>query len=224
MISLLSSPKVRLALIVNGLYFVSLFTPSAPHRRPSFFERARAIRDARAETLADYELRRPATADDSGFASSYVSGGQLQVSLKKDLTLVEDHGRTLTLSPSFIVSTEPGAKPDFVTLNFITFSEKGGCPGDCPLTITADGVTVWTSYSHGRSPGWERASTPYSTSLVNGKVVETLAAESLSTKMSYDNFIDMLNADRVTIRLGPHWVVLKPEQLEALRDMHRRLL
>lgn len=30
----LSNPKVRLALIVNGLYFISVFTPTPRHARP----------------------------------------------------------------------------------------------------------------------------------------------------------------------------------------------
>ena len=45
--SWLSSPKVRLALIVNGLYFISLFTPTTPYTRPRLFARARANREAR---------------------------------------------------------------------------------------------------------------------------------------------------------------------------------
>src|ERR1044072_4211322 len=43
----LSNPKVRLALIVNGLYFISLLPPATPHPRPRFFARGGERPDAR---------------------------------------------------------------------------------------------------------------------------------------------------------------------------------
>ncbi|HEX8147213.1 MAG TPA: hypothetical protein VF591_08550 [Pyrinomonadaceae bacterium] len=220
----LASSKVRLALIVNGLYFISLFTtPSPRHARPRFFAQARQqvqARRAAEATQPGYVPLPPPTAPSS--ASAYESGGMLHVSLDKDLTLVKKPGRTVLLLPSFGASKVSAAGPESVLLNFIIYSDKEACPGDCPLTINADGVTVWTSYSFGA--GWQRERAPGSSStLADGSVVETLAAESLSTNVKYDNFIDIISARRVIIRLGSDRVELTADQIEALRDMHRRL-
>ena len=222
--SWLSSPKVRLALIVNGLYFISIFTPPTPHTRPRLFAHARATREARpASLLPQYDIP-PASPYKLSRASAFESGGLLHVSLNQDLTLDERPGRTLLLSPTFSARINPAAEPTFVNFNFFLYSGKETCPDDCPLTITADGVTVWTSYSHGDSPGWQRKLVPHSTEmLLDGGVVETTGAESLSTQVSYEGFIQMLSAKRVIVRLGPSWVELNYDQLEALRDMHRRL-
>lgn len=210
--SWLTSPKVRLALIVNGLYFISLFTPSQPHRRPRLFARARL-------PLAE----RPAS-DASNRVTTFDNGNKLYVTLSKDLILVQRTGWKLLLSPSLSAGTHPAEEPEFVLLTFILFSKDGACPGDCPLTITADGVTMWTSYSHGDAPGWERERVPQSSEkLADGRVVETPGVESLSTKMTYKNFVNMISAKRVIVRLGPDWVELNDDQLEALRDMYRHI-
>ena len=222
--SWLSSPKVRLALIVNGLYFISLFTPAARHGRPHLFARARATPAAREVSTVqpDPALFPPPAAPSR--ASAFESGGLLHVSLNKDMTLVQRPGRTVLLSSSFIAPTNPSAEPDSVVLNFIVYSDKETCPDACPLTINADGVTVWTSYAHGDSPGWRRERVPYSsTKHADGQVIETMAAESLSTRMSYKAFLDMISARHVVVRLGPDWVELAAYQTEALRDMHRLL-
>jgi hypothetical protein len=219
-----------LALIVNGLYFISLFTPAARPARPHLFSHAREVRVGNAATSAppDYALQPgyvplpPPTAP--SHASAYHSGGQLHVSLTKDLTLIKRPGRTLLLSPSFNAPLNPSGEPDAVRLNFIIYSDKETCPAYCPLTINADGRTVWTSYLNGDPLGWQREHVPHSSEkLADGQVVETMAAESLSTLMSYKEFIDMISAKRVIVRLGPDWVELTADQIEALRDMHRRL-
>ncbi|HEX8188718.1 MAG TPA: hypothetical protein VF586_10220 [Pyrinomonadaceae bacterium] len=219
----LASPKVRLALIVNGLYFISLFTTPSPHRtRPHFFAQAREqvqVQRAAGAMQPVYVPLPPPTAPSR--ASAFDAGGMLHVSLNNDLTLVKKPGRTVLLSPSFSAS-KAAAGPETVLLNFIIYSDKVACPDDCPLTINADGVTVWTSYSFGAT--WQRERVPGSSSaLADGRVVETLAAESWSTNVKYDNFIDIISARRVIIRLGSDWVELTADQIEALRDMHRCL-
>src|ERR1044071_1504557 len=216
-----SSPKVRLALIVNGLYFISLFTPTTPHTRPRLFAHAREPWRKSAPQPDHVPLAPPIAAYR---ASAYESGGLLHVSLTQDMTLVQRPGRKVLFSPSFSAPTRPPAEPDSALLTFIIQAGEQTCQNDCPLTITADGVTVWTSYSHGNSPGWQRERVQHSSAkLEDGQVVETLAAESLSTRMAYDAFIGMISAKRVIIRLGPDWVELTADQIEALRDMHRRL-
>jgi hypothetical protein len=220
--SWLSSPKVRLGLIVNGLYFISLFTPASQHGRPRLFAHA-PERHGDYAVQPDYPALPPPTSQSR--ASAFNSGGLLQVSLKKDLTLMERGGRKLILSPSFNALTRPSVEPNSVLFNFIIYSDKETCAGDCPLTINADGVTVWTSYAHGDSPGWQmRSSVPASSAkLEDGRVIKTMGAESLSTTIPYKDFVDIISATRVVVRLGPDWVELTADQIEALRDMHRHL-
>lgn len=215
-----------MALIVNGLYFISLVTPTTPHTRPRLFAHAREPWNKSAAPPAPQPEHVPLAPPITAYrAAADESGGLLHVSLTKDVTLVQRPGRKVLFSPSFSAPTRPAAEPDSVLLNFIIYAGEQTCPNECPLTITADGVTVWTSYSHGDSPGWQqRGHVPHSSAKSDdGSVVETLAAESLSTRMTYEAFIDMISAKRVIIRLGPDWVELTADQIEALRDMHRRL-
>lgn len=219
--SWLSSPKVRLALIVNGLYFISIFTPTMPHMRPRFFAHARESRGG------DRPLAPPNAADR---ASASESGGLLRVSLNNDLMLVKRPERRLVLSAWFSAPTSPPAEPKSVHLNFILFttSDEASCPGDCPLTIKADEEVLWPKRSavdrEDHSYGWKRESVPHSSDrLADGSVVETMAAESFSAEVPYDTFLDIISAKRVVVRLGPDWVELTNDQIEALRDMHRRL-
>jgi hypothetical protein len=221
----LSSPKVRLALIVNGIYFISLFAASPPPRygRPDFFAQARARRAA----APPQQVRLPPPTAPSR-AAAFESGGVLSVRLKEDLTLVDRPGRTVLLSPSYGAVTYENESPSSVLLNFIIYSDKEACPGDCPLTIAADGKVVWPDYRRADTPGysrgWQRERVPYSsTESADGRVVETMAAESLSMSISYGQFLDTISATRVIIKLGPDRVELTAEQIEALRDMHRRL-
>lgn len=227
----LSSPKVRLALIVNGLYFISVFTPTTPHTRSSFFERARASRGGdHAMTAAqpDYVPLPPPSA--TSRASAFESGGLLHVSLNNDLTLVKRPDHRLVLSPSFSAPTSPPAEPQSALLNFIlyTTSDQETCPGDCPLTVKADDEIVWPKRSAiapgGHTYSWKRGSVPHSSvQLEDGRVVETMGAESFSAEVPYETFLDIISAKRVFVRLGPNWVELTDDQIEALRDMHRRL-
>jgi hypothetical protein len=222
----LSSTKVRLGLIINGLYFISLFTPTTEHRRPNFFSQAREhVAEREATTVhPDPVLPPPTNAPGSALVSE--SNGMLNVSLNKELTLVYRPGRKVILAPWFSVRARRFEEPKSVLFSFVIYTNNETCAGDCPLTITADGVTVWTSYSHGDSHGWLRRSrVPGSSAkLEDGRSIETMSAELLSTLISYKGFVDMIGAKRVVIRLGPDWVELTPDQLEALRDMHRRLL
>ena len=228
--SWLSSPKVRLALIVNGLYFISLFTPTAQHGRPDFFARARATRAERSvpTVQADPAMFPPPSAQSRASASE--SGGHLHVSLNDDLTLVDRPGHKLVLSPSFNASAYPPAEPKSVLLNFILYTNADAltCPGSCPLAIKADAEVVWPERSAidpgGHSYSWKRESVPHSSDrLEDGRVVESMAAESFSAEIPYGKFLDIISARRVVVRLGADWVELNTEQLEALRDMHRRL-
>jgi hypothetical protein len=228
--SWLSSPKVRLALIVNGLYFISLFTPTTPHTRPRLFAHTRGSHPVRRQVPPRPEHIPIAPPSAPSSASAYVSGGMLHLSLNNDLTLVRRPGYTLLLSPSFSAPTYPPAEPEAARLNFLRYSNSnsGPCPGDCPLTIKADGGILWPRPSAGDSGGdsysWKRESVPHSSiKMEDGSVVETLAAESFTAEVPYDTFLDIISARRVSVRLGPDWVELTADQIEALRDMHRRL-
>jgi hypothetical protein len=85
-------------------------------------------------------------------------------------------------------------------------------------------VTLWPESTRAESPGWQRERVPHSSAtLEDGRVVETLAAESLSTRISYEGFTNMTSAKRIIVRLGPDRVELTADQIESLRDMHRRI-
>lgn len=225
-----SNPKVKLALFVNGLYLLSFYAPLSPRdARPHFFAQARekvAVRPAPPARLPDYAPLPPPSAPSR--ATAYESGGMRYVSLTKDLTLVKRPGRTLLLSPSFSARTYPSDGPNFIRLSFIVYADKETCPDDCPLIITADGATLWPS-TEAPDPrfdtqSWKRDKIPHSSSkMEDGSVVETVAAEYFSAEMLYETFLDMVSAKRVIIRLGPDRVELTADQIEALRDMHRRL-
>jgi hypothetical protein len=228
--SWLSSPKVRLALIVNGLYFISLFTPTARHGRPDFFARARATQAGRSVPTVQPDPAMFPPPSGPSRTSAFESGGHLHVSLNDDLTLVNRPGHKLVLSPSFDASAYPPAEPKSVLFNFILYTNADAetCPGSCPLTIKADAEVVWPERfaidPSGHSYSWKRESVPHSSDkLEDGGVVETMGAELFSAEIPYDTFLDIISARSVVVRLGPDWVELSTEQMEALRDMHRRL-
>jgi hypothetical protein len=225
-----AKPKVKLALLVNGLYLLTFFTPSPspPNARQHLFAHTRrqpSAREAPAGLPAHVPLPPPSG---PSRVAAYESGGMLHVSLSNDLTLVKRPGRTLVLSPSFSAPTLPAEEPEFVRLNFILYSDKGTCPGNCPLLIKADGETLWPENASDDSRlntySWRRGNVPHtSTTSEDGLVIETMAAESFETLMPYDAFMRMISAGHVTIRLGPDWVELTANQIETLRDMYRRL-
>lgn len=225
----LSKPKVKLALLVNALYLLTFFTPSSPPntrrhllahtRRPPVARHAPA-------GLPDYVPLPPPSAPSR--AASYESSGMLHVSLSKDLTLVKRPDRELLLSPFFSARAYPPAEPESVRLSFILFSDKGTCPGDCPLSIKADGETVWPEGGAAdpqfNAYGRRRGRVPHTSSTrEDGLVIETKAAESFEVHVPYDVFIRIISARRVIVRLGTEQVELTADQVEALRDMHRRL-
>src|SRR5215210_4299823 len=95
----LSSPKVRLGLIVNGLYFISLFTPATPHNRPRLFAHTRepvvVVSDSMVAAPAPPAYVPFAPPAPRSRAAAYESGRLLHVSLDNDLRLVSRPGRAL---------------------------------------------------------------------------------------------------------------------------------
>jgi hypothetical protein len=218
-------PKVQLGLWVNFIFVIfTMASPPTPvrsavNRLPYAGDRSRSYEPP----SVPYAPLPPASAP--GKATVVNSGGRVSVFLNNDLTLVKKTGRTLVFSPSFSSGTSANDPPLTVMFRFIIFSDKEqACPGNCILNINADGYTVWTTVGEGPS-GWTREKIPATkTTLPDGQVAETLAAETLSTKITYDKFVDIISADRVVLRLGPDTVELTHDQIEALRDMHRQFV
>jgi hypothetical protein len=210
----LSSPKVRLGLIVNGLYFISLFTPAAPHTRPRLFPRAQENYETRAAARRPPVLPPLPSPSTPTKAATYVARqfDQLDVYLTNDFTLVNRPDHRLLLSPTFTTRASKPEPPDSILLRFISFSGERTFSNFTPLIITADGENKLDERAHlwyggGGVPGGE-----------GDPVVEGLGVE-----LPYEVFLEILSARQVIIQLGPDRVELSAEQIEALRDMHRRV-
>jgi hypothetical protein len=225
----LSSSKVRLGLIVNGLYFISLFTPSPEHGRRHLFAHMSPQSSERAAPVAlpdHFPLPPPAA---PSYASAYENDGLLHVSLTKNLMLVRRPDRVLQLALFFHARTNPPREPDSVDFSFSLYTdEEHTYPNDCPFTIIADDMTL--------SPAYVRSgAVPHSSSLSSStqrdpatqseveQMIDSKFLDMVSMSISYEQFVEITSAKRVIIRLGPDWVELSPDQLEAMRDMHRRL-
>ncbi|MBV8857765.1 MAG: hypothetical protein JOZ02_12590 [Acidobacteria bacterium] len=206
----LSSPKVRLALIVNGLYFISLLTPPAAPTRPRLFARAAEARTASKQTQPFAPLA-PPSAPTKATTKVMKEFDQLDVYLENDLLLVSKPGHRLYLSPTFTTKASRPKEPDSVLLRFVSYSDVKTLSNTTPLSITADGVDEVNESTHlwyggGAVPG---SSSP---------VVEGVGVE-----LPYEVFIEIVSARQVIVQLGPDRVELTAVQIEALRDMHRRL-
>ncbi len=220
----LSNPRVRLGLLVNGLYLLSLFIPTqqpTQARRYSYPYEERAERRLRSPfTVPAYAplptLKVPLKAESHYWKES----DQLDIYLTRELILVRQQGHTLLLSPTFTTRTLVPEQPRSVLLYFTSFSHEQFYDKDSPFVVMADGTALWR-YGW-RAPGDETPSNRkamHSAALDgDGQVVETLGHE-----IPYDIFARITRAKHVTIELGPDRVELTPEQLEALRDMNRRL-
>lgn len=221
-------PRVQFGFWVNLVFILYTVVSSAQDcARPSdyeFSERARAYEAATGAAAVPYApLPPPAPPSRVSVAES---GGRINVSLNKDLTLVKKTNRTLMLSPSVSFEPRPEAPPATVTLRFTLFSPGGdACPGACMLVVNADGARVIESAANGaQSSGWTRASVPATTTtLEDGRVAETLAAETFTTQVPYLKFVDIISARRVVVGFGPDRVELTSDQIELLREIYRRL-
>lgn len=220
-----SNPKVRLALIVNGLYFISLFTTTTqPHKRSRIFARDYSeyeLRDARAESKRPPIFAALPPPSGPSKATTWVNKehDQLDVYLTNDLTLVRKPGYRLLLSPTFTTRASDPEAPDTVLLRFISYADKETPSDPGWLTITADGRNMWH----------ENLSNEYSRNIVRradteedkdngGKLVNTAGIN-----LPYNLFVETISARQVIVQFGPDRVELTAEQIEALRDMHRRL-
>ncbi|MCA1622126.1 MAG: hypothetical protein LC795_23215 [Acidobacteria bacterium] len=224
----LSSSKVRVGLLVNGLYLLSLILPSPaqvggrPYAR-TYRERAgdyAAPAPPRALTPPAYPPLPRARGESKVETSQVREADQLEVYLKQDLTLVNELGHKLLLSPTFATRLSRPEAPRTALLRFVSFSTRQFFANDTPVLITADDVKLWRYGADSEADSTpSRAKVLHSASLdERGGVVETIGHE-----IPYEVFYNMLAAEKVTITLGRDSVRLTSEQVEALRDMHRRL-
>jgi hypothetical protein len=220
----LFKPKVQLGLFVNlvfVLFTCATYTPL--HHGRTYVDVGTSALKPMPPSVPYAPLPPPAAPSKSTVVD--LGGGRANVMLTQDMTLVKKPGRTLVFSPSFNVSTLHAEQPSTVTLRFIIFSEKEACPGACMLVINADGSRVWESAADGTSStDWTRVKNPATNmTLPDGQVAVTLAAETLTTRIPYETFFDIIGAKRVVLSLGPDKVELTHDQIDALRDMHRRV-
>ncbi len=218
----LSSSKVRLGLLVNGLYLFSLFLPSPAqvggrsyvrtYGRPTF----EAARTPAKMPPVVVNLPKP-TGPTQATLHRDKGSGSVTVYLGKELTLLERPGSRLLLSPTFTV--QPDGSPDSVLLHFLSYSREHVLATDNMLSIIADGRQVWPPYSADDGMVWK----DWREDLVPPFVTETedVVIENVGKTIPYHVFAKAIGAKTVVLSLGPHLLKLKAEQLEALRDMHR---
>jgi hypothetical protein len=126
----------------------------------------------------------------------------------------------LLLSPTFIMqghSTEP---PRTVLLRFFSFSDAQFFTDESPLIITADDVTAWPDTAL-----FDGYPTPTGARVLHSATTDenSHVAETFGIEIPFETFVEIISAKRVIISLGPDRVELTAEQIEALRDMYRRI-
>jgi hypothetical protein len=215
----LSSPRVRLGLIVNGLYFLSLFSPSPSYTRAKLYARAYESPAGRLRSKGSpgYAPLLPQTGPLKAETRYLYDSQQLEVYLTREIVLVRRRDHTLLLSPTYAMSRLPYSKQTLpVLLHFSSFSHEQLFDRDSSFVITADGVELWR-YGR-RGPGDMTPSNAkglYTAALDdNDQVAETLGHE-----IPYDLFVQLVSAQNVTFELGPDTIELTQGQLDVLRDM-----
>lgn len=217
----LSNPKVRLALIVNGLYFISILMPvTREGRRPRLFARTfenSATREIEPRSKIVFP-RLPAPSGPSR-AATWVnkSHDQLDVYLANDLTLVQRPGYRLQLSPNFTTKASSPEAPPTVLMRFVSYSDRPANLRATRVLITADGVALW---DEGAGPGYfgPQSSTEDKGEGGGGEVVETRGIS-----LPYGIFFELIKSRQVVFKVGSDMFQLTAAQIEALRDMHRCL-
>ena len=219
-------PKVQLGIFVNFVFVMfTLVSSSAGERaaerwNPAFM----------GVEVASLPPPPPPTSPSrrQSRAFTFDEEGRTKVSLYYDLTLVKRPGFQLTLSPSFSMRKSPPMELSNLSLRFMRFSDDKdrGCLDDCRLAISADGERVWPRGAGKRrtTTQWEREIVPHTSTMTgDGRALETMAGDVLTTHVPYDVLTQIISAGRVTVTLGADTVVLTAEQMEALRDMYRQL-
>jgi hypothetical protein len=216
----LSNPKVRLGLIVNIVYFLSVFMPSPQYTRarpfaPAYERPAERLRSKGAPEFAPLPpMKGPLEAETHYWQAS----DQLDIYLTRELLLVRRYDHTLLLSPSLTTKSANPERPSSVLLHFTSFSHEQTFDKNSPFVITADGVALWRYGSHGPGDATLMYSNVLYSAALDGdkQVVETVGHE-----IPYDVFEQLVSARRVAFELGPDSFALTAEQLAALRDMRR---
>src|SRR5688500_13240351 len=211
----LSSRKARLGLLVNGLYLVILLAP------PLYWWRARVFphTSERHRRALVYAPLPPAAGPSKAITYRGHGTNHVEVYLTQDLTLVEQPGHRLLLSPIYTADADAREPPDTILFRFVSCSRAQFYDDDSPLVILADGEQRWPVSSLLDSPTPSDPRARHSaTDGGDGQIVETVGEA-----IPYELFAEMVGASRVSVWLGQDRVTLSGEQLEALRDLHRKL-
>jgi hypothetical protein len=211
----LFKPKVQLGLFVNFVFvmFTLISSSSGGHA----YERAAAVPSNDFVTPPNTALPYIPLPPPSGPSKAVFFGdrnsGEYSVYLPNDMDIARRQGFVLQLSPIFIVHNR-GEEPRAVLLRFTSYSGAQYFAYDRTLVLKADGQQVWPDATW---KNWNEETVPRSVALgSNGRVVETVGKE-----IPYEVFAEVVKARRVSLSLGPEELELTPEQLGALRDMHR---
>jgi hypothetical protein len=137
----------------------------------------------------------------------------IDVYLKKNLQLFEGADNSVTLFPHFAlpcVGTAPRRPvPENVTLDVSTSANKRMFQHNPQLVIFASGRTVFS----GQAKATE----------VMGSTAENSVNEFFSYEISYTQFLELTDSEKVNIALGARKFDLTPAQLEELRSMRKAI-
>jgi hypothetical protein len=118
-------------------------------------------------------------------------------------------GETLTMTPYFSVPGEPLRRPERIYFMFLSQSHWLKFNEDRKFTVFADGREFVSGDSK----------------LLRSECREGDVCQEMlqSPPLTYDNFLTLLRAKKIGVRLGPVEFGLKPEDVESFRDLSRLL-
>jgi hypothetical protein len=158
----------------------------------SIYERGRASAGARSEGV---ELRAAAAYD--------ATRDETRVSINH-LQLYGDLDDGLILMPEFVVSGRKLRAPESVDFEFISYSKRLVFAGDRRLTLVVDGARVAT-----KKPRLATA----------GRGADGTYSEVISHRLSYKEFLRLVDGREIKLRLGSKEIEPGEENLRLLREM-----
>jgi hypothetical protein len=199
-------PKVQLGLFVNIIFVIfTIVSPIFNERRASVYI-AHTVESEPPPPPAP-QVYLPPRKYLTQATATFDGANEVNVYTKDDLTLLNESGRKLTLSPIYTVRGGGIKAPRTVLLRI--YSYMSGSAATLP-----DEVEVEVKGERGNF--WAVAPVAHDTTSVGDTKVEGMGVQ-----VPFATFLGIVSSERVTVRVGQDEVTLTARQLEALRDMQR---